>query len=223
MSFFAFDESDDLGSFLRQELKFFAFIAFIIFAFSFIFSWNMGLGFFLLILGLPVMTLVLLVGTLIWFIKGLRFTRELAGAHDKAIVSIAAPILCVGTVIVAWGLFPVGIYLGTMSRLLVNHGRYEAIIANVQANPKPAWYKEEGGVTYSVDLGPPVRLAFNPEGFLDNWSGIIYDPTGDVMLARGFDPVTGKFFAPDRVTKLFEGDLVGCRHLWGSYYDCSFT
>ncbi len=58
---------------------------------------------------------------------------------------------------------------------------------------------------------------------LDNWSGIIYDPTGDVMLARGFDPVSGRFHAPDRITKLFEGDLVECRHLWSSYYSCSFT
>lgn len=43
------------------------------------------------------------------------------------------------------------------------------------------------------------------------------------MLADGFDPKTGKFVAPDRVTKVFGGDLVSCRHLWSSYYDCSFT
>jgi hypothetical protein len=58
---------------------------------------------------------------------------------------------------------------------------------------------------------------------LDNWSGIIYDRTGDVMLAKGFDSTTGKFYAPDKVTKLFGGDLVGWRRLWGSYYSCSFT
>ncbi len=110
-----------------------------------------------------------------------------------------------------------------MSRLFVNHNHYEAIIAKARRNPTPSWFEEDGGVTYSVDVGPPIRVAFNPAGFLDNWSGIIYDPTGDVMQANGFDPVTGKFFAPDRVTKLFDGDLVNCRHLWGNYYDCSFT
>jgi hypothetical protein len=110
-----------------------------------------------------------------------------------------------------------------MSRLLANYGHYQSIIAKIQNSPNPYWYEEDGGITYSVDLGPPIRVAFNPAGFLDNWSGIIYDPTGVVMQARGFDAVTGKFAAPDEITKLFDGDLVSCRHLWGSYYDCSFT
>ena len=106
---------------------------------------------------------------------------------------------------------------------MVNHRHYEAIIAKANKTRQSVWYEDDGAITYSTDLGPPIRVAFNPAGMLDNWSGIIYDPTGDVMLANGFDPKTGKFFAPERVTKIFGGDLVGCRHLWGSYYDCSFT
>ena len=58
---------------------------------------------------------------------------------------------------------------------------------------------------------------------LDNWSGIIVDPTARVMEADGFDTATGEFAAPEEVTKLFDGDLVSCRHLWGDYYSCSFT
>lgn len=44
-----------------------------------------------------------------------------------------------------------------------------------------------------------------------------------MMQADGFDPATGKFRAPDRVTKLFGGDLVWCRPLWRHYYECGFT
>jgi hypothetical protein len=110
---------------------------------------------------------------------------------------------------------------------MVNRGHYEEIIAKVKRGHRSpsanSSFEEDGGVEYVVDAGPPVRVAFNPEGMLDNWSGIIFDPTGSVMLAKGFDPKTGKFAAPDRVTKLFGGDLVGCRRLGGSYYDCSFT
>ena len=79
------------------------------------------------------------------------------------------------------------------------------------------------GLDAIVDAGPPVRIAFmTSPGFLDNWSGIVFDPTGKVMLADGWD-ASGKFRAPEAITKLFDGDLVSCRHLWGDYYRCSFT
>jgi hypothetical protein len=61
----------------------------------------------------------------------------------------------------------------------------------------------------------------NP-GFLDNWSGIVFDPTGAVMQADGWD-AAGKFRAPDAITKLFGGDIVSCSHILGDYYRCSFT
>lgn len=110
---------------------------------------------------------------------------------------------------------------------MISRGHYETIIAKVKRGHRSpggmSSFEEDGGVRYVVDDGPPIRVAFNPEGMLDDWSGIIFDPTGEVMLAKGFDAITGKFSAPDRVTKLFGGDLVSCRHLSGNYYDCSFT
>jgi hypothetical protein len=113
---------------------------------------------------------------------------------------------------------------GMYSVLAVKHRHYEHIIASVKREHGTGYteYRENDGVTFIVDYGPPVRIAFNPDGFLDNWAGIIFDPTGDVMQADGFDK-NGKFAAPDRITKLFGGDLVECRALIGSYYKCSFT
>jgi hypothetical protein len=216
-------QSSFVTDFLLRALRFFAFIACAPLIIGFIGAWQDGLGFFLFLFGIPIAFLALLVGTAIWFARSLRFTKDLCRIRDKAAVGFAVPLLLVSTILLAWPILVAGRYVGTMSRLSVNYGHYETIVARVQANPKASWYEEDGGVIYSVDLGPPIRVAFNPAGVLDNWSGIIYDPTGDVMLADGFDPVTGKFFAPDSVTKLFNGDLVSCRHLWRSYYRCSFT
>jgi hypothetical protein len=79
------------------------------------------------------------------------------------------------------------------------------------------------GIPVIVEPGPPVRIAFMTDpGFLDNWSGIVFDPTGAVMQADGWD-ATGKFRAPASITELFGGDIVSCRHLSGDYYHCSFT
>jgi len=117
-----------------------------------------------------------------------------------------------------------GLFLGNQTLLLVYHRQYRTIIREVQIKPmrrdSSAWQKR-GSVTYVVDASG--RIAFEPGGFLDNWSGIVWDPTGQVELARGFDPHTGRFYAPDRITKLFGGDLVSCRKLWPDWYDCSFT
>jgi hypothetical protein len=109
-------------------------------------------------------------------------------------------------------------------------GNYRAYKETTQLAETGAFDKQAGiwqehdGVDFIIDTGPPRRLAFpKPGGFLDNWSGVIYDPTGVVMRADGFDPITGEFAAPDRITKLFDGDLVSCSHLIDDFYDCSFT
>jgi hypothetical protein len=60
-----------------------------------------------------------------------------------------------------------------------------------------------------VDQGPPVRVAFVWGGILDNWQGIVYDPTGVVLTEKGH--------------LLFGGDLIHARHLWKDWYYCAFT
>ena len=110
---------------------------------------------------------------------------------------------------------------------LGNQSNYEEIVRLAEEGEfdGPAeGFQEHNGITFMIDEGRPLRVAFlMPGGFLDNWSGVIYDPTGDVMLADGWDDQTGEFVAPERVTKLFYGDLVSCRHLSSKFYQCSFT
>lgn len=76
-----------------------------------------------------------------------------------------------------------------------------------------------------LDAGPPLRVAFpQPGGIIDNWEGIVYDPTGAVGAATGWrDGVPGRYSAPVEVRALFGGDLVACRHVRASFYRCWFT
>ena len=215
--------NEGMNDYLKRVFTFFGLVALVPFGLGFTSSWAPGLSFLLFILALPAALLALAGGGILWFVRGLRLAGPQTNHWNKMTLLGVAPLLLACTVLVSWPLLASGSFLGSLSRLFVNHGQYEAIIAKARVERRPVWFEDQGGVIYSVDLGPPVRVAFNPAGMLDNWSGIIYDPTGEVMLAKGFDPHTGKFAAPDHITKLFDGDLVGCRHLWADYYDCSFT
>ena len=43
------------------------------------------------------------------------------------------------------------------------------------------------GVQFQVDAGPPRRVAFlQPGSILDNWEGVVYDPSGRVATATGW-------------------------------------
>ena len=212
-----------VGEHLTSNLGCFGVIAALPFVFGMAMAFSVEATFLLLFLGVPLVLLCLSMLTLIRTWHGIRDAREETGVVPRIALVLLAPALFVATLLSSLPILWAGDYVGTLLRLAVNQHRYEAIIDTAKEHPKPAWYEEEGGITYSVDVGPPIRVAFNPEGFLDNWSGIVFDPTGEIMQADGFDAKTGEFVAPERITKLFGGDLMSCRHLWGDYYDCSFT
>jgi hypothetical protein len=212
-----------MRDYLTGVAKFFGIVAFIPICIGFIGAWSAGLGFVLFVFGIPCGLLLLAIGGIAWTVRAVKFARQTTDARMRLGVMLIAPVCVVLICSAGLPLLAAGSFAGNLSRLAANRTHYEAIIAKARTSRIPAWFADDRGVTYSVDLGPPVRVAFNPAGMLDNWSGIIFDPTGDVMLAHGFDLRTGKFHAPDRITKLFEGDLVSCRHLWGDYYHCSFT
>ena len=82
----------------------------------------------------------------------------------------------------------------------------------------------ERGTRYTVDLGPPRRIAFVTEpGFVDNWSGVVHDPSHAVAWARAPSWRAGGASVPKEVRELFGGDIVTCRHLSGAFYRCGFT
>lgn len=85
--------------------------------------------------------------------------------------------------------------------------------------------RRAGEIDFYVDSGPPLRAAFlQPGGILDNWEGVVYDPTNAVATATGWrDRRPGEFTAAPNVLKLFGGDLVRCVHVDGPFYRCWFT
>lgn len=209
--------------FVLRLARIFSMFLLIPFCVGFIGAYSAGAGVILFLLAIPLAALGLLIVSIYSLIKGIRAAQETSHKAEKAGVILASPCLLLVTLAFAWPLMGLGSHLGDLTRLAVNQTAYQRIIAQARSAPNNSETSEYVGITYWVDHGPPVRVAFNPEGMLDNWSGIIYDPTGDVMQADGFDPVTGRFYYPDRITKLFGGDLVSCRHLWGDYFTCSFT
>ena len=189
---------------------------------GFVSSWRGGDEFLLFLIAIPLVLLIVISGSGVLIFEALsqcgRYETRLFMALGLGLGPALAVTALLSFLPVAW----VAGWLGDLSRIAVEHRRYEAIIAEYSASPRPEWFAEQCGITFNVDPGPPVRVAFNPGGFLDNWSGIIHDPSGEVMLADGFDE-QGGFRAPDRITRIFGGDLVRCRWLWGDYYSCSFT
>lgn len=212
---------------LKRSGRFFVAIVAVPFVIGLVSAWAAGLGFLLFVLGLPLLPAALLIGAFIYTVRGIKMARQPAPTRQRMVAALAAPAMLVATILLAWPALSAGNYSGAWARLMLNRHQYEHIIENVREGVRSrgteSLLKEDGGVEYLVDPGPPIRVAFNPAGLLDNWSGIIFDPTDVVMQADGFDLRAGKYVAPDEVTKLFGGDLVSCRKLWGHFYDCSFT
>jgi hypothetical protein len=82
-----------------------------------------------------------------------------------------------------------------------------------------------GGVDFVVDAGPPRRVAFpQPGGIIDNWEGVIHDPSrgldGAVPPAGG---VRGGFSPPPELVRVFGGSLLACRPVRDHFYRCWFT
>jgi hypothetical protein len=102
--------------------------------------------------------------------------------------------------------------------------QYEAIVARVVAASEPRG-GEASGIVFEVDAGPPRRVAFpQPGGIVDNWEGVVWDPTGVVRSATGWrDGRPGAYTAAPEARRLFGGDLVACRHVVDHFYRCWFT
>ena len=148
--------------------------------------------------------------------------------------ALASPAVVLVAALVVWGSWgPLGragdntLFHWRFSRM---RSTYDRIVAETLRRPPPdtshvPWVNlEHGDVDYSVDLGPPLRIAFvQPGGIIDNWEGIGYDPSGAVRAATGWKNAAGEFSAPPELVRLFGGDLVTCRPVIDQYYRCWFT
>ena len=106
--------------------------------------------------------------------------------------------------------------------LLNEKEHYQSVVTEIAAGADDSAFD----YPVRVDPGPPRRIAFSWGGILDNWRGVVYDPTGEVMKANILDRKTW----PNRddpdyasVAGLFGGTLVRAQHLEGNWYLCWFT
>lgn len=135
------------------------------------------------------------------------------------VVAVVVPVAAAGLVALV-GDEPV-----VRARFALVRGRYQARVDRILAAP-PGERDRVAGRDCRLDPGPPLRVAFIlPGGFLDNYSAIVYDPTGAVLQANRVrtDPAgwTDPRLAP--VRGLFGGTLFFAIPLGGSWYRCGFT
>lgn len=211
-----------MADYLERVRRFFALIALVPLATGFAGGVSARVGTALFLFGLPVTLLTLVVGTLIWLDRGMKLRAGIGNRRAKTIVSGAAPLLFVVTLAALLPLVVAGHLGGSLTRLAINHARYEALVARAESRRGPAAFEEADGISYATDPGPPVRVGFHVEEMRSLWGAIVHDPSGEVMLAKGWDEAAGDFIGPERITRLFLGGMVGCQHLWGNYYSCVF-
>lgn len=184
-------------------------------------------GFLGVVLAIPVFASLAVAGLLV---IGLGWSRAWVLRHQRraALTAAISPMIVVAAGVgmilpIIWLVASVM----TWAHFLVNKHVYVEIVRRAEegqlAPQSEEWMGQVLGENFLLDKGRPVRVAFpEPGGFLDNWNGVVYDPTGRVMTARGFTD-TGGFTASPEVQKLFYGDIVSCWHLSGSFYSCTFT
>ena len=130
-------------------------------------------------------------------------------------------ILITAFIVIRW-ITPYGQYSGIYFRFWRNSYQYEQVVNEIikgtpeeECRPRP----------YRIDKGPPMRVAFLWGGIVDNWNGIIYDPTGYVLKANQLKRDFSNWDDPEMypVRMLFGGELYYAKHLGGNWYFCLFT
>ncbi|MFT5467646.1 MAG: hypothetical protein ACI8UO_002752 [Verrucomicrobiales bacterium] len=127
----------------------------------------------------------------------------------KRPLPIATAIAIGGIVWLSW-FTSVGWLTGAHFRVWRMESSYEAEVARILAMSDEELKAYKGSV--EVEAGPPRRVAFSWGGIIDNWIGVVYDPSGQVLNVDQAE-----------VRSLFGGDLQAAYHLWGPWYYCVFT
>ena len=155
----------------------------------------------------------------------LLFSRGFTCRETSLALSV---VLTMMTFALGWqGLVGLGDDLRFQARFQWFLPRYQRIVADVEhdSSLKSGWHTT-GDIKYYVEQGPPIRVAFAlPGGILDNWEGIVYDPSGEVSRAQEAWQLRMKAGRIDleRILTLFGGTLYRTKHIKGPWYRCGFT
>ena len=185
------------------------------------------------ILMFPVEAIFFVIGLVIFGISAICAWRWRDASRRRAIWALlAVPSFVAITVIFGWPVARAGDSLMFRFYFARHDSEYRRIAQKVARGelraPDSASHGHvvRDGVDFDVDTGPPMRIAFpRPGGLLDNWEGVVYDPTDVVRAAQGWSFSGNKqdFTAPAAVRTLFGGDMVACELVTEHFYRCWFT
>jgi hypothetical protein len=127
-------------------------------------------------------------------------------------------------ILAGFGTFIEGKILAERIRFAFVRSSYEARLHEILDKSKGTSIGKN--IDYKIDNGSPVRVAFVWEGgIIDNWVGLVYDPSGEVMKANQFKGDWSNWNDPKlrKIKSLFGGDIQRTHHLSGDWYLCFFT
>ena len=107
---------------------------------------------------------------------------------------------------VAWIFAPLDL-AGVYVKFWFERSSYDVAVAETIGGKEPACVLTR---KCEFQKGVAANLAFPWEGIIDNWIGVVHDPSGEIVDV-------------ERFKSAFGGDLLSCRHLSGPYFLCSFT
>jgi len=117
--------------------------------------------------------------------------------------------------------------LGLQLRFYRFEKEYSEIVAELQSG-SIAQTGEYLGIAYKSENEPEFRVAFSWAGLIDNWYGVIYDPSGKIMRCNESDlAFSGQNPNADeeleKISMIFGGVIYKAEHLGGNWYLGWFT
>ena len=118
--------------------------------------------------------------------------------------------------------------LGLQLRFYRFQKEYSEIVAELQSG-SIAQTGEHLGIAYRSENEPDFRVAFSWAGIIDNWYGVIYDPSGKIMRCNESEPsllpVQGSSDEKElhQIRMIFGGMLYKAEHLGDHWYLGWFT
>ena len=151
-----------------------------------------------------------------WLVKGCSGSGSIK-AFGLAFLSVGLSVLFVSTSHLD--------VLGIHFKFYRNLGRYQAVVEQMGEQASATKMERASSPDFKIDEGPPTRVAFSWYGFIDNWVGVVYDPSGEVERVNQLkkDGSNRGDLELGGIQKLFGGDLRRARKLKKHWYYCSFT
>ncbi len=171
-------------------------------------------------------------------IYGLRydlliFGRLLCGAFLLVATVAIIPMLAGGSItrrgaaVLVCAIVGLYIYGGSAARharFYVLKSGYEAIVKEAEQGLTEGDRIDQGRSGFYIDDGVPVRVGFPWNGVLDNWCGVVFDPTDELSHVCGDDGLNPEVFVKDPVLRRLFGDkMTYCERLQKGWYFCCFT